>query len=361
MTPRWKAPLARAALGLVVLAATFVLMSIVLSPRASAPAPAPVPEAAQPGLGRHAQAVEEVRGVTLQGQVEAPAPTLRIVLPGLSTATAESIAAAEPSPEFLAFGALLQQTVDSYTGAPGRYAVAVTDLQTGHTAGAYQHRSQLSGCVMNFFVILQAVKDAQDGRYPLERVDALVRATIWSSNATTARELYRIVGDGDTVEGVRRVAVLHDALGLPEVLIDHPPAYGADSLGIDYNNWLTADAVNRALAALWRGEVLDPEHRTYLLEAMASVKPGLNYLVAHVPGAAVVSHKNGFFPSDIGYIDNDAGIVHVTTPSGASYAYAVTFLSEAVPWKYGDLALGQALMLLAWDYFAGVYGDGVEV
>jgi hypothetical protein len=293
--------------------------------------------------------------------VEAPAVPLRVVLPGLSTASAESIAAAEPSAEFVAFGALLQRAVDSYTGAPGRYALAVTDLQTGHTVGAYQHRSQLSGCVMNYFVILRAVLDVQEGRYPLERVDSLIRATIWSSNATTARELYRIVGDGDIVEGVRRVAAMHDALGLAEVVIDHPPAYVGDSLGIDYNNWLTADAVNRALAALWDGRVLDPEHRTYLLEAMSSVKPGLNYLVAHVPGAAVVSHKNGFFPSDIGYIDNDAGIVHVTTPSGASYAYAVTFLSEAVPWKYGDLALGQSLMVLAWDYFAGVYGDEAEV
>ena len=90
---------------------------------------------------------------------------------------------------------------------------------------------------------------------------------------------------------------------------------------------------------------------------MTGVKPGLQYLVAHVPGPAVVSHKNGFFPSSIGYIDNDAGIVQVTAGDGTTYAYAVTFLSEAVPWKYGDLALGWELMELAWEYFALTYGS----
>jgi hypothetical protein len=300
-----------------------------------------------------------VAGDSVAGLALEVGPVARVFVPGISTPTAESLAQASPSDEFLAFGQLLQATVDAYTGAPGRFAIAVTDLQTGHTVGAYDDRPQLSGCVMNFFVILQAVKDVQEGRYPLERVDSLIRATIWSSNATTARELYRIVGDGDAVVGVQRVANLHDELGLPEVIIDHPPAY-TDSIGVDANNWITADAVNRALSAVWNGYVLDEAHRAYLLEAMSSVKPGLNYLVAHVPGAATVSHKNGFFPSSIGYIDNDAGIVHVEH-AGGTYAYAVTFLSEAVPYKYGDLALGQKLMTLAWDYFASVYGPGVAV
>ena len=272
-----------------------------------------------------------------------------LVVPGLSAGGEVST----PPASFLAFGEELADAVAPYDGST-RYAIAVTDLQTGYTVGANQGRQQLSGCVMNIFVILQALLDVEDGRYPLSTVDTLIRATTWSSNATTARELYRIAGDGDTTEGVRRVAALHDALGLDEVVLDHPPAYTSDSLGIDLNNWLTAEAVNSVLARVWRGEILSEESRAYLLEVMADVKPGLNYLTAYVPGPATVSHKNGFFWSDVGYIDNDAGIVQVSGPGG-DYAYIVTFLAEGTPYKYADLPLGQQLMRMAWDYFAETY------
>jgi hypothetical protein len=207
---------------------------------------------------------------------------------------------------------------------------------------------------MNLFVILQAVIDVQDGRYPLETVDALIRATIWSSNATTARELYGIVGDGDTVAGVARVAALLDTLALPEMVIDHPPAYLAESLGIDINNWLTAAAVNRALVQLYNGDILDEQHTAYLLEAMTGVKPGLNYLVAYTPGEATVSHKNGFFYGSNGYVDNDAGIVQFER-NGKTYAYALTLLSQGVPVKYNDIPLANHVSTLAWDYFTGTY------
>jgi hypothetical protein len=258
-----------------------------------------------------------------------------------------------PSADFITFGESLTAAVAPYDGAT-RYAIAVTDLQTGHTVGANHERQQLSGCVMNFFVILRAVLDVQEGRYPLETVDGLIRATTWSSNATTARELYRIAGDGDATEGVRRVGELHAELGLDDILIDHPPAFGGDSLGIDFNNWLTAESVNVAMAEVWHGEMLDEANRAYLLDALAGVKPGLNYLTAYVPGEAVVSHKNGFFPSDIGYIDNDAGIVQVSGPDGG-YAYVVTFLAEGTPYKYADLPLGQELMRMTWEWFAARY------
>lgn len=356
----------RLAVGLAVVWAGYALMAFVVGTGDEQPDSAST--ALTGGLALHEPASTartaaraEVAGVATPGpgQTKAEAPgasgPLTIVIPGI-TARVERI---EPGPPeaFVQFASELQAAIDSYS-VSGEYAIAVTDLQTGHTVGAYSDRSQLSGCVMNFFVILQAVLDVQEGRYPLDTVDSLIRATIWGSNATTARELYRIVGDGEAVAGVARVAALLQRLELAEVRIDHPPAYIGDSLGVDENNWLTAAAVNRALAMVWNGEVLDAAHRAYLLEAMTGVKAGLNYLVAYVPGPATVSHKNGFFPSSIGYIDNDAGIVHVQR-DGMDYAYAVTFLSQGVPYKYGDIPLGQKLMRMAWDYFAETYGPPV--
>ena len=349
---------ARLVVALAILAASFVSIALTLTPR-SVDAPIPSTLSAERPVGNPATIrVQAVAGVRAAGQadeapvalVDAAPPQGPIVLPGLSVGVE---VAALPSAEFVAFGETLAETVAAHDGST-RYAIAVTDLQTGYMVGANHLRQQLSGCVMNLFVILQAVLDVQEGRYPLETVDALIRATTWSSNAVTARELYGITGGGDPVEGVRRVAELHEDLELEDMVIDHPPAYRGESVGIDPNNWLSASAVNIALEEIWQGDMLTAESRAYLLEVLAGVKPGLNYLTAWVPGPAVVSHKNGFFPSDIGYIDNDAGIVQVSGPDG-DYAYAVTFLAEGTPYKYADLPLGQELMRMTWEYFAAEY------
>jgi beta-lactamase class A len=246
----------------------------------------------------------------------------------------------------------MEAAVDAYW-VPGVYAVAVTDLQTGETVSVRGRERQLSGCVMNLFVLFQAASDVADGRLPLEAVDALVRATTWSSNAKTARDLYVIAGDGEGVEGVRRVQELVASLELDDVLIDHPPAFHEHSLGIDYNNYVTAESMNRALAALWTGEVAEGEMRDYLLEVLEGVKPGLNYLTAVVPDGTV-SHKNGFFIGSNGYVDNDVGIIRLQR-GDVEYAYALSFLSEQVPTEYGDVALGQQLGALAYEVMAARY------
>jgi Beta-lactamase enzyme family len=238
---------------------------------------------------------------------------------------------------------------------PGVYAVAVTDLQTGETVGVRGGERQLSGCSMNVFVIYQVAADVAAGRYPLETIDALVRATTWSSNAKTAKDLYGVAGGGDEVEGVRRVAALIEkTIGAEEhVLLDHPPAFYEYSLGIDRNNYVTAEAMNRALASLWAGEVVDGEVRDYVLEVLSQVKPGLNYLTAVVPDGTV-SHKNGFFVGSNGYVDNDVGIIRLQR-GDTEYAYALSFLSQQVPTEYGDVALGQQLGALAYEVMAARY------
>jgi hypothetical protein len=68
----------------------------------------------------------------------------------------------------------------------------------------------------------------------------------------------------------------------------------------------------------------------------------------------VVGHKNGFFWLPEGYIDNDAGIVTFER-GGQTYAYALTFLSQAVPTKYGDIPLGQTVSSLVWEHFNRTY------
>jgi hypothetical protein len=272
-----------------------------------------------------------------------------------SRAAATSIAPLEappPAPDMLALQDALAQAIGSYW-VPGKYAVAVTDLQTGESISVNGDQPQLSGCVVNLFALFQAVIDVWSGRYPQDVVDSLISATIWSSNAVTAHDLYGIIGNGDVVEGVRRVDhLIHDQLGLDAVVLEHPPAFG-DSIGVSPDNWVSANAMNQALAALWHGEVVpEPSWRQYLLDHMTVVKPGLQYLTAAVP--EVVSHKNGFLWASTGYVDNDVGIVRLQR-GGTEYAYAFSFFSEGVTEEYADIPVGPQLAALAYQTMSARY------
>jgi beta-lactamase class A len=300
--------------------------SALVTTTAAAPAPTEPPPEASPSPA--------------VAPAQAPAPTPTPAAAPLPFTDTSAIAR-----DLLDLQQAMQAAVDAYR-VPGVYAVAVTDLQTGETVSVRGEERQLSGCAMNLFVLYRAATDVAAGRYELETVDALIRATTWSSNAKTARDLYVIAGAGDGAEGVRRVEELIKSLNLDGVLIDHPPAFHEHSLGIDYNNYVTAEAMNRALAALWAGDVVEGDMREYLLEVLGDVKPGLNYLSAAVPEGSV-SHKNGFFYGSNGYVDNDAGIVRLQR-GGEEYAYALSFFSEQVPTEYGDVALGQQLGALAY-------------
>jgi hypothetical protein len=68
----------------------------------------------------------------------------------------------------------------------------------------------------------------------------------------------------------------------------------------------------------------------------------------------IVSHKNGFLEAHTGFVDNDAGIIRLTRGED-EYAYAMTFLSQEVPSKYGDIGLGQQLSSLAYEVMAARY------
>ncbi|MGK2964432.1 MAG: hypothetical protein ACSLFM_02370, partial [Tepidiformaceae bacterium] len=76
------------------------------------------------------------------------------------TPTPEPTATPEPEPTpvpidpgLVALEEQLRATVDGYW-VEGNYSFAVTDLQTGQTVGVNLDQQQLSGCVMNLFIIL---------------------------------------------------------------------------------------------------------------------------------------------------------------------------------------------------------------
>ncbi|HEY7268813.1 MAG TPA: serine hydrolase [Dehalococcoidia bacterium] len=233
--------------------------------------------------------------------------------------------------------------------------VAVTDLQTGETAGVRVDEPRLTGCTINLLVLIQVIRDVQDGLIAFDDVDWMVSDTIRYSDASLARELVYMLGSGDLESGLARVRSLAASLGLTSAVYDHPPAFGDESFALVDNTMTPAD-MNRLLAMLWRGELLSPDLTQYILDRMSDVYPGLQYLLAAGAGPeAVVSHKNGFFWSDDGYFDNDAGIVAVYS-DGGFYAYAISYYASYVPEEFADVDAGQRIAARVWAYFRSKYG-----
>src|SRR5699024_5750157 len=128
-----------------------------------------------------------------------PSPTLTVVSPLTLTASPSPTSSptptatpAQPTGGLTALQRRMEESIASYP-VGGRYAVAVTDLQTGETIGVNAERRQLSGCSMNLFILLRITMDMQEGKYDEETrrtIDRLITSTTWSSNAQTARDLY---------------------------------------------------------------------------------------------------------------------------------------------------------------------------
>lgn len=276
----------------------------------------------------------------------------RVVVPGLAYLTGSS-PAAPPTEGLRELRAALADAIAS-ASTPGDFAFAVTDLQTGEHISIHGDRMQRAACVMNLFAIIAALRDVQAGFFPLDDVDALIRRTIYASDAVTGRALYEKLGGGDIVAGVGRVRELQrEVIGMRSTSLDHPPAFPNESLGLSADNLITADDANLALAALYHRHLLNEELTAWLIEAMVGVKPGLNYLTAALPAEATVSHKNGFVPLWDGYVDNDVAIVRFGPDR--RYAYAVSYFSEAVPVQYADIPLAQLLVRMTWEHFSTAY------
>jgi hypothetical protein len=286
-------------------------------------------------------------GVSLLGsQVACVAEMVPTAVPSPSPTPAPAT-----SPGLLALRDRLAAAIDE---SGMNAAVAVTDLQTGESIDVKGDDPRHAGCTLNWFVLLSTVIDVQNGSTSESEVDSLMSRTIWGSNPVTARDLLIRTGDGSVEGGVLKVRGLLAKLGLSHSIFDHPPGYSEQYTLNGDPNTVTANDMNRALAAFYKGQVVDEQWRDYLLEKMTNVKPGLQYLLPAGVGDARVSHKNGFTWMPGGWVDNDIGIV-VFDSSGGPRAYAVSFYSQDVAWEYADVPLGQNVSRMVWQYFSERY------
>jgi beta-lactamase class A len=236
-------------------------------------------------------------------------------------------------------------------------AVAITDLRTGETVDVNGSANRLPGCTVNLFALMRVVQDLQHGVYAEPEPGDLIGQTINRSDPVTSRTLVKYwLGSGDLERGLNSVNDFVQSLGMASTLMDHPPAFPGESLyGYPTENRITALDANLGLRAIWDGRVLNAGWRDYFLRKMTLVKPGLNYLIpVGTSYGATVSHKNGFLYQE-GWADNDIGIVWYER-GGQRYGYAISFFTEGVPVKYGDIPLGQSISSMAYQWFVARYG-----
>src|SRR5690606_228226 len=92
------------------------------------------------------------------------------------TPVVEATSTPEPPPpppigeDLIMLQTSMAQAIEEYW-APGDFAVAITDLQTGETVGVNHDRLQLSACVANLFVLFQTARDIEAGKYSADDVD----------------------------------------------------------------------------------------------------------------------------------------------------------------------------------------------
>lgn len=259
---------------------------------------------------------------------------------------------ANPSPFMDDLEAQLRGMVGSWAG---QNAVAVTDLQTGRTIAINGDRQQPAACTPKIFIMVAIAEDISAGKYTTADVDDLVRSAMGPSNTAPARELIRIAGNGDINAGIRRVNEIMQRLGMPSSILSHPPDYWGDYGYGEGDNLLTANDMNRALAAIWEGRSgLNDWARDYVLWSMTLAIPGQQYsLGGPLPDDTILYHKIGLVYEPYNTW-NDAGIV-VFNRNGHEYAYAISYLGSWGPSWIDAYYHGADASAVAWRAMSGEY------
>ncbi len=141
----------------------------------------------------------------------------------------------------------------------------------------------------------------QGGRLPLR---VLLRHMLALSDNNTCDWLIDYVGGIEKVQ-----AYLHDTLHLQDFCLkENERTMHADEMRC-YNNWASPYSVAALLQLLLDGNVLEEEHRLFLLHALVSSPTGADKLRAGLPASVSLAHKTGHSPRINGMriADCDAG------------------------------------------------------
>ncbi len=250
----------------------------------------------------------------------------------------------EVSEEFLALQAVLEDRIRNYYGD---VAICVSDLQTGEAICVNGDALHRTGCTINMFALFVAVEEFEAGRAKPEDWAYWIKIGIGHSSPPEVAVFVRGI-KGSLEEGVGRANELMQSWGMRDSVYGYVPFYP----GPDWRpNILTARETNMVLAKLYRGELFSAEWTAYTIERLLDIKPGLNYVLPlFLPPEVRVAHKIGYHPDWDGWVYNDVGIVTMER-GGKQIAYAISYLSQAMPSEYAAYIFGAQLSRVVYDWF----------
>lgn len=272
---------------------------------------------------------------------------LIVLIPGPGAPAVEE-PPVEVSEEFLALQAVLEGRIRNYYGD---VALCVTDLQTREEICVNGDALHRTGCTINMFSLFVVTEEFQAGRANPEDWAYWIKIGIGHSSPPQVAVFVQGI-KGSLEEGVKRANELMQSWGMKDSIFGYVPGYP----GRDWRpNILTAKETNMILGKLYRGELFSAEWTVYVIERLLDIKPGLNYILPlFLPAGVRVAHKIGYHPDVDGWVYNDVGIVMVER-GGQQIAYAISYLSQAMPSEYTAYIFGAELSKIVYDWFAQRY------
>lgn len=258
-------------------------------------------------------------------------------------------------PEMIALQGELASLIDQYRQISGiDTAIAVTDMQTGETISVGGNTVHKTGCVINFYALLAAVSEFQQGNASPWTNTTNIKEGIGGSHPPFVRAFLQNYF-GTDLAGIARAQELMASWGLTITTYDHVPYYGLSENPPP--NIATALETNLILQKLWKRELFNEEWTNYTIDVLNDGYAYVAYIIPkYLPWNTEVGHKIGYFWDYDGWVNNDIGIVQFTGSDGLEKAYAISYYSQQAPSEYAGYSFGARLSLKVWNTMGPKYG-----
>lgn len=214
----------------------------------------------------------------------------------------------------------LEQQLASISAAnPGNLGFAALDLETGEFVGINGDKAFPMASTIKVAIAANYLAQVEHGRRTLydtisgRRADRLIEAMLIRSDNYATDLLIRDLGGPATIQAwltQSGITGLRIDRNIAQLLAARRDLY-------DVRDSSTPRAMVMMLQKLDKGALLNPTHRSYLLDLMARCMTGKNRIRGLLPAGASVQNKTGTlsnYASDVGFI---------TLPNGRRVAVAI--------------------------------------
>ena len=156
----------------------------------------------------------------------------------------------------------------------------------------------------------------------------------------------------DFVGGISEVASCIRSLGIEDFRLTETEKSMQEDIYRSYCNWTTPLAMTELLRKVYTGNVLSPEHLSFLVKAMKGSSSGQNKIRSALPEGVEFAHKTGSSfrtPEGVQMCEADAGVIYM--PDGTK-AYVAVFIKDSMESDADNAAIIAAVGRVIYDSLA---------